>query len=217
MPLLDAIIKICAYGGGAVQDKNSTQVWKARHDYCKGAEVPYLCLVLLELPKDWIMPWKAKTFLRNSFCAREGKLVAGFNRVRRMDSSIPAKLPMEPETSIGQLWEIPPCTSWAHVVSSAPTMPAMTSKLITNPPPPIRVSQNWHAVENRKTAAQPPSVSRMEFCPGITSFNEWHEGTQIETAVPKQIPGFSYLNYQRLTSDYYLDRTAQWIRRMNSK
>ena len=52
---------------------------------------------------------------------------------------------------------------------------------------------------------------------GITSFNEWHEGTQIETAVPKQIPGFSYLNYQRLTSDYYLDRTAQWIRRMNSK
>jgi glycoprotein endo-alpha-1,2-mannosidase len=52
---------------------------------------------------------------------------------------------------------------------------------------------------------------------GITSFNEWHEGTQIETSTPKQIPGFNYLNYQPLASDYYLDRTAQWIRRMNSK
>ena len=25
------------------------------------------------------------------------------------------------------------------------------------------------------------------------------------------------LNYQPLASDYYLDRTAQWIRRLNSK
>jgi hypothetical protein len=39
----------------------------------------------------------------------------------------------------------------------------------------------------------------------------------FETAVPRQISGFSYLNYQPLTPDCYLDRTAQWIRRMNSK
>ena len=47
---------------------------------------------------------------------------------------------------------------------------------------------------------------------GITSFNEWHEGTQIEPAVPKHNQGFTYLDYQPLSADYYLKRTAYWIR-----
>ena len=46
---------------------------------------------------------------------------------------------------------------------------------------------------------------------GITSFNEWHEGTQIEPAMPKPISGFTYLDYQPLSADYYLKRTAYWI------
>lgn len=49
---------------------------------------------------------------------------------------------------------------------------------------------------------------------GITSFNEWHEGTQIEPARSKQIPGFTYLDYRPLPEDYYLDRTAHWIRQL---
>ncbi|MCW5551413.1 MAG: hypothetical protein KIS67_04520 [Verrucomicrobiae bacterium] len=52
---------------------------------------------------------------------------------------------------------------------------------------------------------------------GITSFNEWHEGTQIEPAAPKQIPGFTYLDYQPLPPDYYLDRTAFWIGKLKHK
>jgi len=49
---------------------------------------------------------------------------------------------------------------------------------------------------------------------GITSFNEWHEGTQIELAQPKQIPGFTYLDYHPRSPEYYLDRTAHWVRKM---
>ncbi len=48
---------------------------------------------------------------------------------------------------------------------------------------------------------------------GITSFNEWHEGTQIEPAVPKEIEGFQYRDYSPLEPDYYLNRTRFWIDR----
>lgn len=46
---------------------------------------------------------------------------------------------------------------------------------------------------------------------GITSFNEWHEGTQIEPAIPFKDPGFHYLDYSPLAPDYYLKRTAYWV------
>jgi glycoprotein endo-alpha-1,2-mannosidase len=55
-------------------------------------------------------------------------------------------------------------------------------------------------------AVRPPFV-------GITSFNEWHEGTQIEPAVPKAIKGFTYLDYRPLAPEYYLDRTRYWKER----
>lgn len=52
---------------------------------------------------------------------------------------------------------------------------------------------------------------------GITSFNEWHEGTQIEPAAPKLITGFSYRDYLPRTTDYYLDRTAYWVNQIKSQ
>jgi len=55
-------------------------------------------------------------------------------------------------------------------------------------------------------AVRPPIIS-------ITSFNEWHEGTQIEPAVPKQIPDFKYLDYTPGDPEYYLDRTGYWVDR----
>lgn len=46
---------------------------------------------------------------------------------------------------------------------------------------------------------------------GITSFNEWHEGTQIEPAVPFSCDAFQYLDYSPQEPDFYLKETARLV------
>jgi glycoprotein endo-alpha-1,2-mannosidase len=47
---------------------------------------------------------------------------------------------------------------------------------------------------------------------GITSFNEWFEGTQIEPAVPKAIPSYTYEDYGKDTEPlFYIKKTKELI------
>lgn len=46
---------------------------------------------------------------------------------------------------------------------------------------------------------------------GVTSFNEWHEGTQLEPAQPYKFDDTLYLDYEGLPEDYYLIRTNYWL------
>lgn len=55
-------------------------------------------------------------------------------------------------------------------------------------------------------ATNPPFVS-------ITSFNEWHEGSQIEPAASKEIPGYTYPPYPG-GEDQYLTQTASWVEKL---
>lgn len=51
----------------------------------------------------------------------------------------------------------------------------------------------------------------------ITSFNEWHEGTQIEPAETKSISGYRYLDYTPLEPDAYLQQTRRWSERLQQQ
>lgn len=51
----------------------------------------------------------------------------------------------------------------------------------------------------------------------ITSFNEWHEGTQIEPAKPASNKDFTYLDYEPEGPDFYLNLTKLWVSQFSDK
>ncbi|XP_043973965.1 glycoprotein endo-alpha-1,2-mannosidase-like protein [Gambusia affinis] len=51
----------------------------------------------------------------------------------------------------------------------------------------------------------------------ITSFNEWHEGTQIERAMPKKTMTRVYLDYQPHGPEHYLELTRRWAEQFNKE
>lgn len=81
---------------------------------------------------------------------------------------------------------------------------------------------NNHNTRNRvngkyyETALQAALTVRPEIV-SITSFNEWHEGTQIEKAVPKKTANRLYLDYLPHQSDLYLVLTRKWAEHFNKE
>jgi glycoprotein endo-alpha-1,2-mannosidase len=51
----------------------------------------------------------------------------------------------------------------------------------------------------------------------LTSFNEWHEGSQIESAVPKNIDGYTYEDYQPNQPEFYLQLTREIATKMQCR
>ena len=51
----------------------------------------------------------------------------------------------------------------------------------------------------------------------VTSFNEWHEGTQIEPAIPAGVTGVTYQDYRPHRPDYYLDHTRRLLQAFKCK
>ncbi|KAK9411427.1 glycoprotein endo-alpha-C2-mannosidase [Crotalus adamanteus] len=74
---------------------------------------------------------------------------------------------------------------------------------------------NNHNTRNRvngkyyETAFSAALLVRPEII-SITSFNEWHEGTQIEKAIPKKTDVTTYLDYQPHKPNIYLELTHKW-------
>ncbi|XP_051634161.1 glycoprotein endo-alpha-1,2-mannosidase isoform X2 [Manacus candei] len=74
---------------------------------------------------------------------------------------------------------------------------------------------NNHNTRNRvngkyyETAFSAALLVRPEII-SITSFNEWHEGTQIEKAVPKRTGQMVYLDYKPHKPNIYLELTQKW-------
>lgn len=51
----------------------------------------------------------------------------------------------------------------------------------------------------------------------ITSFNEWHEGTQVEPAVPRATASFTYFDYEPEGPHFYLNLTKWWVNEFSKK
>ncbi|MBN2070576.1 MAG: alpha-mannosidase [Candidatus Krumholzibacteriota bacterium] len=47
----------------------------------------------------------------------------------------------------------------------------------------------------------------------VDSFNDWHNGTQIELAIPFEIDGYRYMDYGQRPSSYYLGKIKESIYR----
>ncbi|XP_077577820.1 glycoprotein endo-alpha-1,2-mannosidase-like protein [Stigmatopora nigra] len=81
---------------------------------------------------------------------------------------------------------------------------------------------NGHSARNRvngryyETALRAALDARPDVL-AVTSFNEWHEGTQIEKAVPKKTAARVYLDYRPHEPNHYLELTRRWAEEFNKE
>jgi hypothetical protein len=82
---------------------------------------------------------------------------------------------------------------------------------------------NGATYDHEWTNAITPSIGGSPNWVSITSFNEWHEGSQVEPATSNPPAGFGYLTYQgaygtsgTASQTAYLDRTRYWVSQFDS-
>ncbi|XP_041105502.1 glycoprotein endo-alpha-1,2-mannosidase [Polyodon spathula] len=81
---------------------------------------------------------------------------------------------------------------------------------------------NFHNTRNRingkyyETALSAALEVRTDIV-SITSFNEWHEGTQIEKAIPKTAGQTTYQDYLPHKADIYLEITRKWAEKFQKE
>lgn len=69
----------------------------------------------------------------------------------------------------------------------------------------------YETMFNKAVALNPDFIA-------ITSFNEWHEGTQIEPAVQKTITGYTYEDYGNAADSlFYIEKTRELIERFEKQ
>ena len=102
-----------------------------------------------------------------------------------------------------------------HLLCAPSVGPGFDSRRATGNPQ-VRLRRHGKTYDDLWTAA----IGARADLVTITSFNEWHEGTQIEPARSNTPGGYGYKSYDgawglhgRAASRAYLDRTAYWVRR----
>ena len=76
--------------------------------------------------------------------------------------------------------------------------------------PPIILRNRGQYYDSTWSTAAAAGKSNEYVRVAITSFNEWHEGTQIEPAIPQTSPSRTYPDYLPDTPTMYIDKTASW-------
>merc|ERR1711915_1104117 len=87
-----------------------------------------------------------------------------------------------------------------------------------------KIGKAWHGknTQPRRNGVYYETAWRMALSSpaklvSVTSFNEWHEGTQIEPAIPMKCGNYTYESYSPRDPRFYLDLTAKWSNNLGNR
>ena len=88
--------------------------------------------------------------------------------------------------------------------------PGWDSSHVSSTGPPIILRNRGQYYDSSWSTAATAAKNNPNVRVAITSFNEWHEGTQIEPAIPETTSKRVYVDYVPDIPTMYIDKTASW-------